>query len=57
MLIPLQRHTPPGAEGGLSGAHALSLFIFARHPAAVVIFISISALLICQFQGMLASCV
>lgn len=57
MLIPLQRPAPPGAKVCLSDAHALSLFIFARHPAAVVIFISISALLICQFQGMLASCV
>lgn len=52
------KNTPPGAEGSFSDARAVSLFIFARCPAVVVmIFISVSALFIYQFQGMLASCV
>lgn len=58
MFTPLQRTSPPGAEGGFSDAHAITLLIFVRLPAAVaMIFISISALFICRFQGMFASCV
>lgn len=46
--MPLQSTALPGAEGGFSDAHAVSLFIFARRPAVVVmIFISISAPFIC----------
>lgn len=58
ILMPLQRTAPPGAKGGFSDVHAVSLFIFARRPAVVVmIFISASALFICRFSGMLASCI
>lgn len=57
MFTPLQRTSPPGAEGGFSDAHTITLLIFVRLPAAVVmIFISISVLFICRFQGMFASC-
>lgn len=48
MWMPLQSIAPPGAEGSFSDAHAVSLFIFARRPAVVVmILISISAPFIC----------